>query len=284
MIAIAAGIGALVLTSAQTAASPDPAKRNAAWQVGPLASGLCLLVGEYPDGTRLFIGSGGVGPANLSLANPRWQATTGRFYPMALVLDGRRTELSAVGMVEGGLSGFMFRVGTDFLGDLAAARRLELSGTAAPRQSLDLAGSAAAVARLRECLAERKGTFRPPPPPPPPPPPRRQGKERRASPAVPLHRLMSNADYPAAALRAGEQGTVRFRLDVAANGRVTACTISGSSGSASLDSTTCRLMTMRARFEPARDRLGRPVADSFESRIAWRIEQPPPDPEPPPSP
>jgi len=93
-------------------------------------------------------------------------------------------------------------------------------------------------------------------------------------PRVLLYRLLSSDDYPAEALRAEEEGQVDFRLAVGWNGRVATCTITGSSGSASLDVHTCRLMTARAMFDPARDRRGRPVAGSFNGRITWRLEEP----------
>lgn len=87
------------------------------------------------------------------------------------------------------------------------------------------------------------------------------------------------ADYPAAALRADEQGIVSFRLDVSPEGRVTGCTITASSGSSVLDSTTCRLMVRRARFDPAKDESGRAVPSTFQSRLRWALPpKPPPGP------
>jgi TonB family protein len=110
-----------------------------------------------------------------------------------------------------------------------------------------------------------------PAPPAPPPPPPAKGKARaRAN----LAALLSNDDYPVEALRNGVEGVVTFRLQVGADGRVTGCTITRSSGSPILDSTTCRLLSARARFSPARNRKGRPVPDSVAARIVWRIGGP----------
>src|SRR3954452_24179122 len=67
-------------------------------------------------------------------------------------------------------------------------------------------------------------------------------------------RMVSIADYPASARRAGEQGTAEFTLVVGPDGRVSDCTITASSASAALDAVTCRIMTARAQFTPARDR------------------------------
>ena len=77
------------------------------------------------------------------------------------------------------------------------------------------------------------------------------------------------ADYPAAAIMAGESGTVGFTLGVDEQGRTVQCTITQPSNSAVLDSTTCRLMALRARFEPARDAKGKAIPSTFQSRMRW---------------
>jgi protein TonB len=111
----------------------------------------------------------------------------------------------------------------------------------------------------------------PAPPAPPPPPP--------AAPAAPAKALqprnpgswVTDDDYPAAALRSGDSGTTRFRLDVDAAGRVTNCTISGSSGSALLDNTACSLLRRRARFGPAEAAGGVKIPSSYSGRFTWKI-------------
>jgi len=107
----------------------------------------------------------------------------------------------------------------------------------------------AALAALRECVAALPG--------------------RPA--AGNLAAYFGRDDYPAAAIRAGEQGIVDFRLDIGADGRVAGCAILRSSGSPRLDAGTCRLLRSRARFAPARDAAGAPVPDSFTGRIEWRL-------------
>ena len=117
----------------------------------------------------------------------------------------------------------------------------------------------------------------PPPPPPAPPPPRPGDPARRATAVVPLPSLFSADDYPAAALRAEEEGLVTFRIAIDREGRVAGCDIVSSSGSASLDSTTCRLIRTRARFQPARTAKGQKTADVMYGRVWWRFpEEPPP--------
>jgi TonB family protein len=84
--------------------------------------------------------------------------------------------------------------------------------------------------------------------------------------------LISEDDYPAPALRNQEQGTVYIRLDVAETGSVRGCAVTRSSGSASLDETTCRLFQERAHFRPAHDKRGRAVAGIWNGPpVTWRI-------------
>jgi TonB family protein len=94
-----------------------------------------------------------------------------------------------------------------------------------------------------------------------------------ARPAQTLPSLFSDADYPAAAIRNHEQGAVGFRLEVGADGLPAGCSVVSSSGSESLDLTTCRLLVERARFTPARDAQGRAAADRFTGRIVWRLSE-----------
>jgi TonB family protein len=135
--------------------------------------------------------------------------------------------------------------------------------------------SAAAAILLEQATApppvQPPPVIRPVPGPPAPPPPPR--KLSRARPLAEISSLIRERDYPPAAMRANVQGTVGYRLAVDPNGRVTACTVTRPSGSAALDSATCRILQSRARFEPARDALGRPTSDSFAGRIAWRINR-----------
>jgi TonB family protein len=92
-----------------------------------------------------------------------------------------------------------------------------------------------------------------------------------ARPPVHVAGTITNDDYPAAAIRAEEEGSVSVRLQVSADGRVESCTVARSSGSAVLDSTTCQLLSARARFEPARDAGGRRVRGSVTRSVRWEL-------------
>lgn len=73
---------------------------------------------------------------------------------------------------------------------------------------------------------------------------------------LPPHPLRATAiaidDYPASAMRRDETGTVTAEWDVAADGSVEMCRVVASSGSRDLDETTCRLITLRMIYDPAR--------------------------------
>lgn len=109
-----------------------------------------------------------------------------------------------------------------------------------------------------------------PPAPPPPPPPKIQPAKAKGS-LVGL--IDGEADYPPSARRNEEQGTVAVRLSIGTDGRVTNCSVTSSSGSSALDDTTCKILTRRARFTPAKDESGAAVTDTFAQRITWRLEQ-----------
>ena len=81
----------------------------------------------------------------------------------------------------------------------------------------------------------------------------------------------NESDYPSAARRAEEQGTVRVSYVVGADGRVTGCTVVQSSGSSALDRTTCRIFQSRFRYRPARDATGNPVSQTIRSSVTWEL-------------
>jgi protein TonB len=84
---------------------------------------------------------------------------------------------------------------------------------------------------------------------------------------------ITDADYRTIWINRGLEGTARFTLAIDASGRVSDCTITGSTGHAQLDAATCELLSRRARFEPARDANGEKVAGRFSSSVRWTIPE-----------
>jgi protein TonB len=116
-------------------------------------------------------------------------------------------------------------------------------------------------------------------PAPTPAPPSAPGPAPRAGAAAsgppqptdwPFRRFSAD-DYPAAAIRGGDQGFVAYRLEIGTDGRVSHCTIRQSSGSAPLDAATCRIVSRRSRFTPAQDSAGRYVPDYRDGWVTWRL-------------
>lgn len=80
-------------------------------------------------------------------------------------------------------------------------------------------------------------------------------------------------DYPIKELRAEVTGTTTFKLAIDSSGKVSGCEIVESSGSATLDATTCKLVTQRAQFTPARSAKGVSVPGEYTNRVRWTIPE-----------
>lgn len=122
----------------------------------------------------------------------------------------------------------------------------------------------------------------PPPPapvipraaPPAPPPPPAPSKARGATPDGQgrwAARIQEN--YPARAIRDETEGSVGVRVTISPQGRVTACSVTSSSGSSVLDEAACDGMTRYARYNPALDDAGNPTTGSASTRIVYQLNQ-----------
>lgn len=80
-------------------------------------------------------------------------------------------------------------------------------------------------------------------------------------PRGPIERWISSA--PFAGIEHLPEGEVRYRLQVGPDGRPTACDIVETSGSRLLDQEVCKLLMRRARFHPATNAQGEPVAGQW---------------------
>lgn len=82
-----------------------------------------------------------------------------------------------------------------------------------------------------------------------------------------------NSDYPDGAWKARIGGVVLVEYIVETNGRARDCRVVRSSGRSDLDTTTCRLIESRYRYEPAKDRTGRPIAEVQGWEQTWWLER-----------
>jgi protein TonB len=89
------------------------------------------------------------------------------------------------------------------------------------------------------------------------------------TPPVRIAGALSDADYRRVRPPEGAGGTVTIGFTVTAGGRVEGCRVERSSGWQVLDAATCRLVTERFRFRPARDAGGRAIAWTLRTDFTW---------------
>lgn len=77
------------------------------------------------------------------------------------------------------------------------------------------------------------------------------------------------SDLPAELREAKRGGELELRYTVTPQGRVVDCRVTKSSGLSALDAQTCRLITQRFRFRPARNAAGQPVTSGIEETHGW---------------
>ena len=246
-----------------------------------------LILVEYLDGK-----------VGLVISNTGWSIVKGEEYALDYYVNGK-----AYG---GGKSigtgeryelrkGFVTIMDPAFVKDFAAGSGLKIYRDDVLVDSLSLTGTAAAVARVRQCLVHLRAAksavererqrwahipddpFKPAPVSPAAPP-RPAGD--LSQPVKPLFGTIADYDYPAKALREKMAGTVRITLTVEPDARISKCSTTQSSGHAFLDEETCRIAARRFRFSAARDAEGRLATGTYERTVTWKL----PEPEPPPPP
>lgn len=226
----------------------------------------CTSSGAMADGTVVEVREQIGGAVTLRVARKGWRFAPGRSYPIRMVGAGAAgtvvADANATGFRDSkGRRGFAIPVAASDLTissgvaaiDIFEGTRLKPFATIPPPSDADFL-------RYR-CVAALTRTDR------------GSGKPA-ATPARPRGKVanfVTNDDYPAAALRAGEQGVSMLRVIVSAKGQVTACNTYRSSGSDTLDNTACSLMARRARYTPALDADGQPTEDEFLMPFDWKL-------------
>jgi TonB family protein len=95
---------------------------------------------------------------------------------------------------------------------------------------------------------------------------------RSATPLGSPGNWLRSDDYPSAMVRAGGQGLVRFRLTVDEAGNVSSCHIQQRTNPDEFADLSCKLITKRAKFSPALDASGKPVASLYTNMVRWTME------------
>lgn len=97
---------------------------------------------------------------------------------------------------------------------------------------------------------------------------------KRTRPPVPVddpRDWLNTSDYPSKMLREGYQGVVDVRLSIDAVGKATGCHIQQSTRPEEFDAAVCRGLMARAKFLPALDAAGAPIASYYHDRVRFMI-------------
>lgn len=97
---------------------------------------------------------------------------------------------------------------------------------------------------------------------------------RLARPPVPIGSpgdWLVSRDYPKEPLSRRVSGLVKFRLEVDEAGMATACHVLEQTNPPEFGRATCEKLQNRARFEPARDRDGKPARWFWISTVRWQV-------------
>lgn len=79
-------------------------------------------------------------------------------------------------------------------------------------------------------------------------------------------------DYPRAALLEEREGVVVYEAELKADGTVSYCRITQSSGVASLDQATCDIIMRRAKFDRVTILDGKPKPPfAYEGKVVWKL-------------
>lgn len=94
---------------------------------------------------------------------------------------------------------------------------------------------------------------------------------KRATPSNNSSSWITTNDYPRRPLIDGIEGLASYRLVIGTTGRVSSCELTSPTGNRALDDATCRLITNRARFDPATDESGAKVMGTYTGSVRWEI-------------
>lgn len=80
-----------------------------------------------------------------------------------------------------------------------------------------------------------------------------------------------SSDYPSNMLSAGQPALVNFRLSIGPDGVPTACHIQATTRPKEFDNAVCKSVMRRARFSPALDAKGLPLASYYQNTVYFRL-------------
>lgn len=84
-------------------------------------------------------------------------------------------------------------------------------------------------------------------------------------------RWLRNEDYPSEMFLKGQPGLVQFRLVIGEDGSAASCHVQQSTNPGGFNDAVCNALKRRARFEPARDKDGKPVVSYYINRVHFSM-------------
>ncbi len=151
------------------------------------------------------------------------------------------------------------------LGEESAVRSIAISANGTETHIFETGSLAEPLAAMRNCMDDLLTSWGVDP---------KVQLQRLPLPEGSKTRWITDDDFPPLAWTENRGGVVKFRLAVDAVGFPTVCVVQEEAvGGKDLGAHTCKLMMQRARFKPALDRDGKPVAYFFRSFVNWVIRQ-----------
>ena len=148
----------------------------------------------------------------------------------------------------------------------AAITHLEFSGRGLPHLHMQFGRMDKVMEKLRECTDEMMtgwGLDMA----------RHKTLQARAQPIGSPGDWVLSRDYPMLLAISGVRGLVNFRLMVDEQGQTSSCHIQQSTRPAEFDALVCKMMMQRAKFQPARDAEGQPMASYYRNTVHFSIPQ-----------
>jgi TonB family protein len=260
--------GLLLVSASVSVGAPEPLKPLKSWDLdygetqciayrsyGDAAKPITLAVRPSPNGATYEILVGVLGPApdsaeellgTVDFSHGPIKAWLLHYRPTTTKLNIYQFRISAEDMSQA-RSAHMVRLHVQNLADF------EFELALMPQLLDGLDGCVADLKRYWNMDGEKDGRIAKP----------AKGDVRRV--------FASPDDYPAEALRRGQEGDAQYLLLVDQNGKVAGCHVLLPSGVPILDAMGCVVIQNRAKFTPAFDAKGKPVRSTVVTpKIRWR--------------
>lgn len=245
--------------------APAPAPAVRPWQVdwGPY---FCALIRQPAEGrpyAAAFLTVPGDDATQLLLVPERGAALPRGIDSALLMPQGRSFPIRAAEQRRGAVQVLSIPgLPYELRGMLEGATELQLRAGPEVRARIPVDQSRAAIAAHRRCTAEIARQWRID----------EAGLAAlRARPGSTNRLGFRSSDYPDISVADRTQGRVILRITVTTGGRAADCSVVATSGDRYIDDRSCRVVMARARFTPALDAAGRPVAIASVFTVTWLV-------------